>query len=119
MSVVLLIDDEPAMGGLVDVWVSELGARVVHVRTLDEAMDAARHGDVDAVLLDISLEQEDGLDLFGRLQDEQLLQDTPVIAFSIHDSRRGEALAKGAKGFVRKPFRSEDLQATLREHLRG
>jgi two-component system chemotaxis response regulator CheY len=117
VSVVLLIDDEPAMGGLVDVWVSELGARVVQVATLDQAVEAARAGDVDAILLDISLNHEDGLDLFARLEEEGILIDTPVIAFSIHDSRRREAFAKGAKGFVRKPFRSEDLQSTLREHL--
>lgn len=117
MSVVLLIDDEPDMGSLVNMWVSELGARVVQVGTLEQAISAGREERVHAVLLDIALDGQDGLDLLPGLRSERSLADAPVIAFSIHDSRRAEALSKGAVGFVRKPFRSQDLQDALRKHL--
>lgn len=117
MSLVLLVDDEPAMGSLVDNWLSELGARVVQVETFDQAVAAARHEPVSAVLLDISLDGADGLDLLPLLQKEGALTDTPVILFSIHDSRRNEAMRKGAAGFIKKPFKSEDLHDALKEHL--
>jgi DNA-binding response OmpR family regulator len=117
MSVVLLIDDEPAMGSLVDVWVSELGGRVVQVRNLADALEASRSEPVKAVLLDISLGGKDGLDYLPDLKRERSLADAPVIAFSIHDSREGEALRRGADAFVKKPFRSQDLQGALKDHL--
>lgn len=117
MSVVLLVDDEPAMGSLVDHWLAELGARVVQVGTLDQAIATARQQHVSAVLLDISLDGADGLDLLPLFKEERSLIDTPVIAFSIHDSRRAEAMKKGAVGFVKKPFKSGDLHDALRGHL--
>lgn len=117
MSTVLLIDDEPAMGPLVDNWLTELGARVVQVGTLDQAVSKAREEPVKAVLLDIALDGEDGLDLLPLLKEESSLTNAPVIAFSIHDSRRKEALSKGAVGFVRKPFKSEELHNALKEYL--
>lgn len=117
MSVVLLIDDEPAMGSLVDMCLADLGADVVQVGTLGEAIDAAREGEVRAVLLDIALEGEDGLAILPRLKAERSLADAPVIAFSVHDSRKVEALDKGATAFVKKPFKSEELREAVREHL--
>lgn len=117
MSVVLLVDDEPAMGSLVGQWLADLGARVVQVGTFEEAVEAARRERVRAVLLDIALDGADGLDMLPGLRSESSLAETPVIAFSIHDSRRGEALSKGAAGFVKKPFRAEDLHDALREHV--
>ncbi len=117
MSVVLLIDDEPRMGSLVGNWVSELGARVVQVDSLEDAIAVGREEPVSAVLLDIALDGHDGLDLLPELREERSLANAPVIAFSIHDSREREALRKGAVGFVRKPFSSSDLQDALREHL--
>ena len=117
MSTVLLVDDEPAMGPLVDNWLAELGARVVQVGTLDQAVETARQERITVVLLDISLDGADGLDLLPLLKEESSLADAPVIAFSIHDSRRDEALSKGANGFVRKPFKSEDLHKALKEYL--
>ena len=117
MSVVLLIDDEPGMGSLVHMCLAGLGAKVVQVETLEQAIAAAREERVGAVLLDIALEGEDGLDLMPGLREERSLTAAPVIAFSVHDSREPEALQKGAAAFVRKPFKSEDLRDAVREHL--
>lgn len=78
MSVVLPVDDEPALGSLVDHWLAELGARVVQVGTLDQAIATPREHHVNAVLLDISLDGADGLDLLPLLKEERSLTDTPV-----------------------------------------
>ena len=117
MSVVLLVDDEPDMGSLVRMWLTDLGARVVQVTSFEEAVAAARREPVRAVLLDIALDGLDGLDLLPELKQERSLAHAPVIAFSIHDSRKREALRKGAVAFVKKPFKSFELQGALKEHL--
>ena len=117
MSVVLLIDDEPAMGSLVGVWLAEVGVEVTQVSKLEDALEAARRERPAAVLLDISLDGQDGLELLPRLKADETLRDVPFVGFSVHDSREAEARRLGASGFVRKPFRSGELIAAVKEHL--
>ena len=117
MRTVLLIDDEPDMGPLVDLWVKDLGARVVQASNLSEALGAARASAPSVVLLDLSLDGEDGLALLPDLRREESLADVPVLAFSVHDSREAEARSKGVVGFVRKPFSSRELRDALKRYL--
>ena len=117
MTTVLLIDDEPAMGRLVSGWLAELGARVVQAGNLSDALEKARLDPPKAVLLDLALEDEDGLEILPDLWREPALDEVPVIAFTVHDSREPEAREKGVSGFVSKPFRAQDLQDAIREHL--
>jgi DNA-binding NtrC family response regulator len=115
VSTVLLVDDEPDMGQLVELSLADLGPRVVQARNGREAMELARTESPNLVLLDISLEGEDGLALLPQLHD--VLDGVPCIAFSVHDSRAEEARRSGAIGFVAKPFRSETLREMVEPHL--
>jgi len=115
MHMVLLIDDEPAMGSLVESWISDMGMRLKQVSGLEEALLAAEHETPDAVLLDLALGDEDGLAILPDLMAAPALADVPVIAFSVHNSREREAFEKGVEAFVAKPFRSSDLRNALAE----
>jgi DNA-binding response OmpR family regulator len=117
VSVVLLVDDEPEMQGLVSMCLEETGATVVQVANLEEALTAARREHPSVVLLDIGLGPEDGLTLLPKLRSEPALSGVPILVFSVHDSRRQEALAGGADGFVTKPFRLSALRRAVEEHL--
>lgn len=117
MSVVLLIDDEPGMGQLVGMSLGNEATRVVQVKDLAEAIASAREQRPSAVLLDLSLGSADGLVLLPRLREEPSLAEVPIIAFTIHGSRQREALAKGADGFVAKPFKAASLHDVLNEYL--
>lgn len=117
MGVVLLIDDEPDMGALVEMWLSDLGGRVVQVGTLEDAVARAREERPRAVLLDLALEDHDGLDLLPVLKGHPSLAGVPVVVFTVHESREREAMARGADAFVGKPFRSRDLRGALERYL--
>ena len=119
MNTVLLIDDEPQMLTLVAMCLDEFGARVVRAENLAGAVTSARAETPRAVLLDLALGREDGLKLLPRLSSEPALSDVPIVVFSVHDSRRQEALDAGASGFVPKPFRPEQLRAAVRPYLEG
>jgi len=108
---VLLVDDEPAMAGLVNVWLSDMGMRVVQATDLAEALAAIERDRPQAVLLDLSLGEEDGLDIMPRLQ--EALDGVPIIAFTVHDSREEEARKRGVTGFISKPFRGNDLRKVI------
>jgi DNA-binding response OmpR family regulator len=113
----LLIDDEPHMEALVAMSLEEMGVRVVAASTLAEALAVARQSHPRVVLLDLALGLEDGLDLLPQLRSEPALAAVPILAFTVHDNRREEALARGVDGFVRKPFKAADLRALVAAHL--
>lgn len=117
MKVVLVIDDEPQMGPLVDMVLGDRGVRVLAATTFEEALAEARRAPPDVVLLDLALGNEDGLALLPRLREDPSLKDAPIIAFTVHDSKRQEAMSRGATGFVAKPFLSSELLEALAPHL--
>lgn len=111
MKTVLLVDDEPAMAGLVNVWLTDMGVRVVQAPDLAGALQAIDRERPEAVLLDLSLGDEDGLAIMPELQ--KALDGVPIIAFTVHDSREEEARAKGVTAFLSKPFHAADLREVI------
>lgn len=118
MRTVLLIDDEPQMKSLVAMTLDELGVRVRWAANFTEATEAARLESPDLVLLDIDLGREDGLSILPHLREEPAMAGVPVIIFSVHDSKREEALELGVEGFVAKPFRAASLIDAVEPFLR-
>lgn len=112
------MDDEPDMANLVQMTLDDLEVRVLHAANPSEALQVARAERPELVLLDIGLGLDDGLMLLPRLRKEPGLAATPIVVFSVHDSRRAEALEAGADGFVAKPFRSADLLGVIEPHLK-
>jgi CheY-like chemotaxis protein len=113
MNLVLLVDDEPQMAGLVAMALDSPDARVHLAKSLTEALEAARSERPDVVLLDLALGEEDGLEILPDLKREPALDGVPIVAFTVHGSRRREALRKGVDGFVAKPFRVASLRDAL------
>lgn len=117
MKRVLLIDDEPAIGPLVELCLGSLDVDVVLARNLSEALETAREGTVGLVLLDLALGSEDGLAILPKLREEPALAGVPIVAFTAHDSRKREALASGVDFFIARPFATADLEATVDAYL--
>lgn len=117
MSVILLIDDEQEMARLVGMSLDDFDVRVVPAPDLAGALEAAREEAPALVLLDIALGAEDGIDILPRLRQEPALSEVPVVVFSVHDSRREEALSAGAQGFLPKPFLVDELRAAVEPYL--
>jgi len=118
VSLVLVVDDEPDMGTLVGLCLDPLGVQVIQASGLSSAKTVAGEKEIDVILLDLSLGMEDGLEILPELRAAPGLSDVPVVAFTAHDSRRAEALARGADSFLVRPFSFLDLQALVASHLR-
>jgi DNA-binding response OmpR family regulator len=117
MSRVLIIDDETDIGPLVALCLEPLGVEVVQAGGFATALEKAREGPLDLVLLDFDLGEEDGLAILPLLRADPSLHGVPVVAFTAHDSRRREAMASGVDFFLRRPFAAADLQATVKTFL--
>ena len=112
-----MVDDEPGIGPLVSMCLEDLDVEVVVAKDLDEALEVAGDGAIGLVLLDIALGPQDGIAILPRLRADANLEGVPVVAFSAHDSRRSEALERGADSFLSRPFSSAELRAVVDRYL--
>jgi len=89
---------------------------LLHAMNGKEALDRlAQHPDVDLILLDINMPVMSGLEFLQVCQSQRVFRDIPVIVVSTEGKRDDtiRALEAGARGYVTKPFRPQDLHALI------
>jgi two-component system cell cycle response regulator DivK len=84
-------------------------------------LEAAREGDPDLILLDISLPQVDGYTLARRFQDMSELEGVPILAVTANVMKgdRERSLAAGCNGYIAKPIDIDRLPAQIERALRS
>ena len=119
---VLIVDDSPAMRTFVRRVIEASGFELslcFQASTGREALDVLRQEWVDVVLTDINMPELDGEEFIRRLEADDLLRSIPVVVISTDAtrSRIDRLLALGARGYITKPFRPEELRAELERTL--
>ena len=118
---VLIVDDHPIVRqGLRRLIDQEEDLSVCgEAEDVKEARDAIQALSPDAVILDISLKNSDGVDLLKELRIRRLK--TPVLVLSMHDESiyAERLLSAGANGYIMKQEASDRFLAALREVLSG
>jgi len=94
------------------------GHAVDHAASIEDAIDFARGGEYDLILLDIMLPDGDGRSFLK--QHRAANNDTPVIVLTARSevSDRISLLDLGADDYVTKPFDHAELQARCRAVMR-
>ena len=110
---VLVIDDEPNIRDTLALCIQSAGARADKVGSSAAAVEALRLAPYDLAFCDLRLGSESGLDLIPRLLSERPGLDVVVItAFATFDTAV-EAIRRGARDYLPKPF----TPAQIRHHL--
>ncbi|MBB3310074.1 two-component system OmpR family response regulator [Rhizobium sp. BK196] len=115
---VLLAEDEPEMAAVLVAALRCNNIITDHVSTIEAAEEAVRLNSYDALLLDRSLPDGDGLELIA---DARRIQPAvPVIMLTARGDLKDriEGLDLGADDYLAKPFAVEELMARLRAILR-
>jgi|GEM_PF-6570181 Response regulators consisting of a CheY-like receiver domain and a winged-helix DNA-binding domain len=75
--------------------------------------------DINLIIMDLSMPQKDGIQLFSELQMEFGASLPPVIFLTaLHEDRwRAQALAMGASAFITKPFNQDKMLDCIRAIL--
>ena len=117
--VVLIVDDDEKMREYVKANLELEGYTVREAGTADEGLAALEDGVPDLILLDVMMPQVDGWEMLRRVQERQGAGSIPVIMFSGKvDERSGqEAEARGAQGFIGKPFDPSQLIESTKQLL--
>lgn len=118
---VLIVDDHPIVRQGLRRMIEPEPDLVVcgEVQTEREARSAIRALAPDVVIVDISLEQGDGLELVRDVHAQQ--PDLPMLVLSMHDELiyAERLLAAGASGYIMKQAASDQLLIALRVVLSG
>ena len=100
---ILLVEDEEAVGTLVRTYLDRNGYRVLWVRTGEEAIAESTRHPIRLVVLDIGLPGMDGFEVCRRLRAKSAV---PIIMLTARDEEpdRVAGLEIGADDYVPKPF---------------
>ncbi|MBV9001110.1 MAG: response regulator, partial [Solirubrobacterales bacterium] len=114
-ALIMVVEDEPNIGGLVCTYLKRAGYEVLHVRSGEEALSELHRHPVKLVVLDIGLPGVDGFEVCRRIAGA-----VPVIMLTARDEEpdRVAGLEVGADDYVSKPFSPRELTARVKAVLR-
>jgi DNA-binding response OmpR family regulator len=119
LPVILVVDDDAATRELMSDLLTVEGYAAESVAAGTTGLARIERGNVDLVLLDLHLQDIDGLELCRRITDGRRATHLPVIMLSAAagDHWKSASRAAGADDVVEKPFDIDHLLDRLRTHL--
>src|SRR5262249_34064029 len=119
---VLVADDQADVVQALRLLLSDEGFDVVAARSPDDVVERVETSDFDLALIDLNYTRDttsghEGLELMDRLK--TIDPTLPIIVMTAWSSVAGavEAMRRGARDYVEKPWTDERLVATLRTHV--
>jgi DNA-binding response OmpR family regulator len=108
MSKVLLIEDDPTMLSLLGTLLDMEGFQVVKLEKFNAVVMAIQNERPDVILMDVNLNELNGLDILVEMRQEKDLSNIRVIMSSGMDFSR-ESMDRGADDFIQKPYMPDEL----------
>ena len=114
---IVVVDDEPHIADLVDLYLAREGFRVLKTGTGEAGLRAVKDHRPRLVVLDVGLPDVDGLEVCKRLRATSQI---PVIFLTARDSEvdRVLGLELGGDDYLTKPFSPAELVARVKAVLR-
>jgi excisionase family DNA binding protein len=108
---VLIVDDDEHMREYVRVNLELEGYSVKAVGSAEEGLAALEEQPPALILLDVMMPKVDGWEMLRRVQERHGVEAIPVIMFSgkVDEESESDAQARGARGFIGKPFDPRQL----------
>ncbi|ROR83327.1 two-component system, OmpR family, response regulator [Plantibacter flavus] len=118
MARVLVVEDDPTMGALVQRGLSEEGHSVTLVDNGVDALIAFANEPLDVAVVDVMLPQMSGFEVCRRIRESGGM--LPIIVITARDAVEDRifGLDAGADDYLTKPFHFGELSARIRAQLR-
>lgn len=116
MKILLVEDNEAIILGL-EYLLAQEGYQIDVARNMKEAHKSVEEGQIDLILLDISLPDGEGFDICRKVKKDD---DIPVIFLTAKDDEMDvvKGLDMGADDYIVKPFRNRELISRIKNVLR-
>jgi DNA-binding NtrC family response regulator len=117
MATILYVDDEPAIGLILEDTLERAGHAAVGARNVPEALQALARGNVDLIISDYRMPGLSGLEFLELLQQEGY--DVPLIMLTGHATieHAVTAIKAGAVDYITKPVRPDQLERSVAQAL--
>lgn len=116
MPKIMLVDDDKTMIGLLKTLLEMDGYEVVYPRHQDRIFETIIQERPDLILLDVYLEEVDGIEILKRIREQPELSQLRIIMTSGMDLSEGGRRA-GADEFLLKPYRPDRLMNMISQLL--
>lgn len=115
MSLVLVVEDNPANLKLATVLLNKAGHTVLSALDAETGLTVARAAQPDLILMDIQLPAMDGLAATALLKRDPVTSSIPVIALTAMAMKDDEAKSQvaGCDAYMAKPLRYKELYAAI------
>lgn len=114
-SLILIADDRPSSRELLRLVLERAGYDVIEAEDGEQALDEARTGEPDLILLDLQMPGLDGYGVLAALRSEARFEHLPVLALTASAMRgdREKIMAAGFTDYLAKPAGPETLRETV------
>ena len=117
---ILIAEDYDDNRELIRLVLSAAGYQVLEAKNGLECVHMAKEHPPDLIMIDLSMPVLDGWAVFRELKEEAVTSKIPCVAVTAHaETDRERALTTGFSAYVSKPFRTEDLLATVARLISG
>ncbi|MCI5164637.1 MAG: response regulator [Candidatus Electrothrix sp. GM3_4] len=118
---VLVVDDSISVRKVVSNFIVQQGWIPVAARNGIEAVEKIREDKPDVVLLDVEMPRMNGFEVLQTLQAQPELRDLPVAMLTSRSAEKYQQKARelGARGFMTKPFKPEEVIDFIRKVTAG
>jgi excisionase family DNA binding protein len=108
---VLVVDDDPGVRQVVRLSLELEGYVVKEAGGAEEGLAAVEDEAPDLILLDVMMPHVDGWEMLRQIQERHGAGSIPIVMFSgkVDAQTAAQATARGAQGFVGKPFDPQQL----------
>ena len=116
----LVVDDEPRVARALQFAFNRGDVELISVSEASEVENRAAEVHPDAILLDLGLGGQSGLEVCRRLKGDDRFRDIPLLILSGQTDARtkAEGLAAEADDFVAKPFVPTELLARIEAQIK-
>jgi len=117
---VLIVDDEPLALDMAEMTLLRNGFRAIKARGGEEGLALVFSENPDIVLLDITMPDIDGFEVFQKIRNKQEYESLPVIFVTARDDleHKVKGLELGAIDYITKPYFPNELIARVKTTLR-
>ncbi len=115
---VLLIDDNKEITEMVCFFLESQNISCKEVNDGKEGLERIRNEKFDVILLDLTMPDYSGYDIFNDLKQENLLKQNNIILFTasyIVDEDIKKMIEEGIKGIIKKPVSVDDIVRIIEE----
>ncbi|HEY3593933.1 MAG TPA: response regulator [Polyangiaceae bacterium] len=117
----VVVEDDSTLRELITEHLESIGFEVAAVANGDAAMEIVRNRHPDLLCIDLNLPSVSGFDLCEHIRADSTLNDVAILMMSasVQLEARAFSFEAGADGYLRKPYKLEQLTAEVTRLLNG